>query len=374
MKKIVIAPDKFKGSLSAIQFCEVVGAAIKEVCPDIKIVNCPLADGGDGTVDVLHHYIGGQHVTVEVNDPLFRLIKASYLYSDHTRTAYIEMSAASGIRLLSSDELNLLHTSTFGSGELVKDAIGRGAKHILLGIGGSATNDAGLGMARALGYRFYDKNDEELKGVGADLVRLVRIDDKDVSHMIREFKFEVACDVDNPLYGPDGAALVYGWQKGGTKEVLESLDYGLKHFSSVIHKTYGLEFQTIKGAGAAGGMGAGTLAFLNARLLPGINLVMEIAEFRSKIKDADWIITGEGRLDEQTLSGKVINGVMSAHTTQKLAIFCGSNKLKPPIKELDYLGELSRLASSAEESIAKAPQLLAKLAKQFARTYLCELY
>ncbi len=372
MKKIVIAPDKFKGSLSAIQFCEVVGAAIKEVCPDIKIVNCPLADGGDGTVDVLHHYIGGQHVTVEVNDPLFRLIKASYLYSDHTRTAYIEMSAASGIRLLSSDELNLLHTSTFGSGELVKDAIGRGAKHILLGIGGSATNDAGLGMARALGYRFYDKNDEELKGVGADLVRLVRIDDKDVSHMIREFKFEVACDVDNPLYGPDGAALVYGWQKGGTKEVLESLDYGLKHFSSVIHKTYGLEFQTIKGAGAAGGMGAGTLAFLNARLLPGINLVMEIAEFRSKIKDADWIITGEGRLDEQTLSGKVINGVMSAHTTQKLAIFCGSNKLKPPIKELDYLGELSRLASSAEESIAKAPQLLAKLAKQFARTYLCE--
>ncbi len=370
MKKLVLAPDKFKGSITAVEFCELVESAIKRISPITSIVKCPLADGGDGTLDVLKSHLGGQQITVEVNDPLFRPVKADYLFSEQSKTAYIEMSSASGIRLLKENEANPLRTTTYGTGELIVDALQRGAQRILLGIGGSATNDAGLGMARALGYRFYDVNNVELKGVGADLIRLHRIEESSVVEQIKEVVFEVACDVGNPLYGHQGAAFIYAEQKGATTETLHKLDRGLRHFGSLMHRIRGVNPQDIKGAGAAGGLGAGAVVFLNARLLPGIELVMKVADFVSKIQDADWVITGEGRLDEQTLSGKVIQGVLNVKTTQKVAVFCGSITLQKAVKEIDYLAELSTLAATPEESVVQASDLLMQVAEQFARKIL----
>lgn len=370
MKKIVIAPDKFKGSLSAIEFCELVEKALKRICPKLIIEKCPLADGGDGTVDVLRYHIGGQDVIKEVSDPLFRPTRASYLLSPQLETAFIEMSAASGIRLLKEDELNPLKTTTYGTGELILDAVHRGVKHILLGIGGSATNDAGIGMARALGYRFFDEHHNELKGVGKDLTSLAHIDASVVPDLFKNIKFEVACDVNNPLYGPDGAAFVYGPQKGATNAMIQELDNGLMNFNRLMANWMGVDLQSIKGSGAAGGLGAGCVAFLNASLIRGIDLVMKVADFHSKIQDADWIITGEGQLDEQTLSGKVIKGVMDGRTTQKIAVFCGINTKKIPVIGFDYIQELSAFTSSKEESITKAPQLLSQIAERFARKYL----
>ncbi|MCG8581798.1 MAG: glycerate kinase, partial [Bacteroidales bacterium] len=262
MTKIIIAPDKFKGSLSGLEFCNIVEHSILKHCNDVEIIKCPLADGGDGTVDVLNFHLNGHWEEIELHNPLFRLINASYLLSNHKHTAFIEMSAASGIRLLKQKELNPLNTSTYGTGQLIKDAIDKGARHIILGIGGSATNDGGLGMARALGYQFLDASSNALKGIGADLPLLHKIDDQNVYPQLKDVKFEIACDVDNPLYGPDGAACIYAPQKGADKKTVAQLDSGLQNYHRILCKQLNLDLQATKGAGAAGGLGAGCIAFL----------------------------------------------------------------------------------------------------------------
>ncbi|MBS2210732.1 glycerate kinase [Carboxylicivirga mesophila] len=371
MKKIVIAPDKFKGSLSAMEFCAIVEQTITGICPDVIIEKCPLADGGDGTIDVLQYYIGGDRVELQVNDPLFRPVNANYLLSSDSKKAYIEMSSASGIRLLSHDELNPMHTSTYGTGELIKDAIERGVKHIILGIGGSSTNDAGMGMARALGYRLFDDEEQELAGSGADLLKLRHIDLERVLPNLRDVCFEVACDVDNPLFGSDGAAFVYGKQKGASDSMIQQLDDGLRNFNAVINRLNHISLQNVPGAGAAGGLGGGCIAFLNARLSPGIRLVMKEANFLAKIQNADWIITGEGSLDEQTLAGKVVKGICDAQVAQKLAVFCGSNKLQDATNYFDYVGELMQISPNQEEAIANAEHYLKKVTEEFVSKHLC---
>lgn len=373
MTKIILAPDKFKGSLTGMEFCEAIVKGIVKHRSDIEIVKLPLADGGDGTIEVLNYYLDGKMISIEVHDPLNRIISASYLYSESTKTAYIEMAEASGMRLLTEDEANPMLTSTYGTGELIIDALDKGVEHIILGIGGSATNDAGLGMARALGYSFKGTDEENLRGVGADLIWLTFIDDSNVHSRLKDVSFEVACDVDNPLYGERGAAYIYSPQKGASPEMVLELDAGLQNFSEIVKSQYDIDLQEISGAGAAGGLGAGSMLFLKAVLSSGIDLIKKEANFDAQIKDADWILTGEGKLDEQTFSGKVIRGVLDSIEKQKLALFCAVVDLTEDEKQsikTDYIAETSVYAKSVDDSIQNAGKYLEMAGEEFAKNKL----
>ncbi|RTE53689.1 glycerate kinase [Arenibacter aquaticus] len=354
--KFVIAPDKFKGSLSGFEFCEAVEEGLRMVSKDVEIVKKPLADGGDGTIDVVKHYINGEKVFFEVNDPFFRKVMASYLYAPKNKIAYIEMAEASGLKLLKEAERNCMETSTFGTGELIADAIGRGAEEIILGIGGSATNDGGMGMAKALGYRFLDDNGEELKPIGKNLSAVKHIDATKANAKLSTVTFKVACDVTNPFYGPQGAAKIYAEQKGASQEEIDKLDKGLMNFAQLILHKYGIDLQSTPGSGAAGGIGGGAIAFLDAELTSGINLIMELANFDEAIKGANWIITGEGQLDEQTLSGKTMDGVISAAQkyTIPVAAFCGSVNLSVQLQKefgLAYVISILRGVSNLQQAM-----------------------
>ncbi|TYP99089.1 glycerate kinase [Tenacibaculum adriaticum] len=354
--RFVIAPDKFKDSLTGFQFCNAVEEGIQMVLPDADIIKLPLADGGDGTIDVVNYYLKGDKVFTKVNNPIFKKIKASYLYSKRLETAFIEMAEASGIKLLNITDRNCLYTTTLGTGELILDAINKGAKHIILGIGGSATNDCGIGMASALGYSFLDEKGKELKPIGENLSKIKRIDDSNVIPKLKEVSFKIACDVTNPLYGENGAAYVYASQKGASKDEIVVLDKGLRSFSKIIDNHFNIESQSIKGGGAAGGLGIGSLIFFNGQLTSGIELIKEIANFDQNIKNTDWIITGEGQIDAQTLSGKTIQGVIQSAKKQNIpvAAFCGSVDLTINTQKtlgLDYVCSVLKKISSLEEAL-----------------------
>ena len=336
--KFVLAPDKYKGSLSGEEFCNAVESGLLKVFPEARVLKKPLADGGDGTLEVVKHYLNAEMVSTTVQDPLFREIESGYLFSNEKKTAFIEMSEASGYKLLSKSELNCMNTTSLGTGELIKDALNRDAERIVLGIGGSATNDGGVGMAAALGFQFLDSDGNEIKPIGRNLDTISCVDSTNVHPKLREVDFKVACDVKNPLYGEQGAAYVYGPQKGASKEEIALLDQGLQNLAEVILKEYKTDVQNIPGAGAAGGMGAGAIVFLNASLISGIELIKEMAQFDEVIQDADWIITGEGQLDGQTLSGKTIDGVIqsSQKNDVPVAAICGS--VSVGIQDLETLG------------------------------------
>ncbi|MFA9392094.1 MAG: glycerate kinase [Prolixibacteraceae bacterium] len=371
--KIIIAPDKFKGSLSGIDFCNIVERVLKAVVPDVNIKKLPLADGGDGTLDVLHYYLGGMLMVCTVQNPLNIPIEATYLFSENKKMAFIEMAQASGIKLLSHEQLNPLKTSTYGTGQLILDAIKRGAKQIILGIGGSSSNDAGMGMARALGYQFYDDKNQELAGKGEDLQKLHRIDRSNVLSQLKDISFEVACDVDNPLFGTNGAAFIYAQQKGADAKMVQELDKGLQNFNRLIKTQFGTDLQQIKGAGAAGGLGAGSICFLNAKLKPGIGLIKEIANFDLNIQDADWIITGEGKFDEQTFSGKVIKGIIESIKNQQLAVLCGISELSDhQLKKhnIHYIDQMINYASDIHDSINNSGKYLEAATLKFAKSEL----
>ncbi len=370
--KFIIAPDKFKGSLTGFEFCDAVEEGLKKVFNDAEILKMPLADGGDGTIDVVKHYIQGEKVTITVNDPLFRPINASYLYADETHIAYIEMAEASGLKLLEDADRNCMHTSTFGTGELIADALERGAKEIILGIGGSATNDGGMGMANALGYRFLGDFSKELEPIGSSLNRVKSIDASQVHPLLANAKFKIACDVSNPFYGENGAAKIYGAQKGASAEEIEILDKGLKSFAKVALDTYDTNLQKIKGSGAAGGIGGGAILFLRGELTSGIDLVKELAHFDDVIADADWIITGEGQLDEQTLSGKTINGVVNSAQKNNIpvAALCGSVSISIEQQEkfgLAYVNSIVRGISTLPQAMASSYSNLVNASYNFAK-------
>lgn len=373
--KFVLAPDKFKGSLTGLQFCEIVNESLLKSHPDADVVSLPLADGGDGTIDILDYHLNGQRIKTIVNDPLFRPIEASYLYMDSIKTAFIEMAAASGLALLKPEEQNCFYTTSLGTGELIKDAIEKGAKTIILGIGGSATNDCGMGMANALGYQFLDGNGIELSPVGKNLLKVHAIKTDQVTVVLKDIDFKVACDVTNPLFGKQGAAFVYGPQKGATKEEIMLLDKGLQHISNIFKKQLERDIEQVSGAGAAGGMGAGTMVFLNAELNSGIDLVKEVIEFDTKIKGADWVITGEGKLDEQTLSGKTIQGVLKSANKYKIpvAALCGSASLsKKEIKNMgiSYADAIMNEAKNLEDALENSETYLSKMVMKFAKSLL----
>ncbi|MBU3026169.1 MULTISPECIES: glycerate kinase [Zobellia] len=370
--KIVIAPDKFKDSLTGFEFCDAVAEGLQHVFDDVEIVKMPLADGGDGTIDVVRHYIHGEKISITVNDPLFRPISASYLYASENRIAYIEMAEASGLKLLADADRNCMNTTTFGTGELIADALERGAQEIILGIGGSATNDGGMGMANALGYRFKDSFSKELNPVGSNLNKVKSIDASKVHPLLANAKFKIACDVSNPFYGVNGAAKIYAAQKGASEEEIALLDNGLKSFAKVVFDTYNISLQKIQGSGAAGGIGGGAIVFLRGELTSGIDLVKGLARFDEVIANADWVITGEGQLDEQTLSGKTIDGVITSakKANVPVAALCGSVSISIEQQEgfgLAYVNSIVRGVSTLPEAMASSYTNLVNASYNFAK-------
>lgn len=308
--RIVICPDSFKGSLSAAEAARSIASGALSAAPDAEIDIVPLADGGEGTVEAMVGATGGELVEIEVTGPLGRPVSAFYGIIGASDVAVIEMAAAAGLVQVSDEERNPLITTTRGVGELILAAYNRGCRKFVIGIGGSATNDGGAGAMTALGIRFLDSNGRELSPGGASLVDLDRIDTTGMLIDPSQIEIRVACDVTNPLVGPTGASAVYGPQKGATPDMVESLDRALARYADVIQRDLGISVAEAPGAGAAGGLGAGLLAFLGARLESGIDIVLDITRFDERLKQADLVITGEGRVDQQTAYGKTISGVL----------------------------------------------------------------
>lgn len=329
MRKTVVASDSFKGCLSSAQVADAVEKGMHELYPDCEVVKLAVADGGEGTMEALTATLGGSIVEVQVQDPLGRLIPAEYAIVDGT-TAVIEMSRASGLTLLKEEERNPMLTSTYGTGQMVADALAKGCRTFIICLGGSATNDAGTGMLEALGYRFLDGEGNRLKGRGESLGRIKHIDASNVVAGLKDSCFIVACDVDSPFCGPKGAAYVYGPQKGATPEMVRELDEGMLAFSRLIYKETGTDVMTIEGAGAAGGLGGALKAFLDADLKKGADMVLDAIGFDQTIEDADLVITGEGKIDGQTLNGKLPSAVarrVSARNIPVIAI-CGRTEVE----------------------------------------------
>ncbi|MED3978947.1 glycerate kinase [Priestia megaterium] len=316
--KIVIAPDSFKESLTALNVCEAVEKGIRTHFPDAEISKVPMADGGEGTVQSLVDATGGQIIQTKVTGPLGKEVEAFYGILGDGKTAVIEMAAASGLHHVPMDERNPLITTTRGTGELILKALGHKVKHIIIGIGGSATNDGGAGMSKALGAKLLDANGAEIKEGGGSLDQLASIDLTNLDSRLAEVKVEVACDVDNPLTGETGASAVFGPQKGATPDMAKRLDRNLAHYAAIVGKEMGIHIQSVPGAGAAGGLGGGLLAFLSAELKPGVDIVIKATQLESYIKNADLVITGEGRIDGQTIYGKTPIGV--AKTAKKHSV------------------------------------------------------
>jgi len=308
---ILIAPDSFKGSATAQEVAKAMKKGIIASSLKANIDIIPMGDGGEGTAKSLIDALGGDYYEVVVKDPLGRPIIGEYGIINNNNTAVIELSSASGLDKLSNKELNPYLTSTYGTGQLIIDALNKGVRKFIICLGGSATNDAGMGLLKALGFKFFDKNKKELDHGGRELLKLDSINDTHVHSAIYDSAFQVACDVNNPLIGNNGASAVFGPQKGANKEMVKVLDNGLKRFGEVVQNFKGVNINEIAGSGAAGGTAGGLLAFLNAELKSGIKIVMESVNLEKtlKNKNIDLLLTGEGQIDGQTASGKVVFGV-----------------------------------------------------------------
>lgn len=307
--KIVIAPDSYKESLSALEVATAIERGFREIFPEAVYVKLPVADGGEGTVEAMIAATRGRIVHVPVTGPLGERVEGFYGLSGDEQSAFIEMAAASGLELVVPSQRNPLKTTSWGTGELIRHALDAGVKHIIIGIGGSATNDGGAGMMQALGARLLDDNRQALPPGGAALAQLAYIDLSGVDPRLQQVSITAACDVDNPLCGANGASAVFGPQKGATPEMVTQLDAALCHYGTLLEQATGREVINAPGAGAAGGMGAALLGMLNARLRPGIEIVIETLQLEEALRDADLVITGEGRLDSQSIHGKTPIGV-----------------------------------------------------------------
>jgi glycerate 2-kinase len=307
--KIVIAPDSFKESMTAAEVCSAVEAGFRKVLGDAEFVHVPVGDGGEGTVQSVVDATNGRIVEITATGPLGEKVDAFYGLTGDGKTAVIEMAAASGLHLVPREQRNPLVTTTRGTGELILDALDKKVERIVLGLGGSATNDGGAGMVSALGVKLLDVNGEELRPGGEALVELLTIDTSEMDPRLKSTKVDVACDVTNPLTGPLGASAVFGPQKGATPEMVGVLDASLKRYAEVIERNLGLQVDELPGAGAAGGLGAGVVAFLDGNLQSGIDLVLDVIRFEEAVRDADLVITGEGRIDSQTVHGKAPVGL-----------------------------------------------------------------
>ena len=309
--KIILAPDSFKGSLTSLEVAEAMEAGIKRALPDADCIRIPMADGGEGTVQSLLDAVGGELISCSVKGPAGQKVAAAYGMLADGRTAVIEMAAASGLALVRGSSKNPLKTTSYGTGELIRDALDRGARKIILGIGGSATNDGGTGMAQALGVVFRDGEGRVIRetGAGGMLHKIESVDLSCVHSRLQQAHIQVACDVENPLTGENGASHVFAPQKGADDEMVKSLDANLKHLAGVIERELGVDVDPIPGAGAAGGMGAGLLVFAGAELKRGIEVISKATSIETHLRSADLVLTGEGRVDFQTAFGKTPAGI-----------------------------------------------------------------
>ena len=368
---ILLAPDKFKGSISAEGVCQALAKGLKKDNPSLNIITKPLADGGDGSLAVLDYYFDLETVTLTVQDPLGRPIRARYKKTG--TTAYIEMAAASGLVLLTPEERNCMYTTTFGTGELMRDAIEKGIQEIFLFIGGSATNDGGMGMANALGYQFFNAKGNLLKPIGKSLIAIDKIDNSQVSFDWDNIKIKVICDVNNPFYGKNGAAHIYAKQKGANPSEIIQLDKGLKNLATRLVTEGFPDIAKIAGAGAAGGIGGGAMAFLNAQLKSGIQTFLEITDLASILSNCDLIITGEGKLDGQTAQGKVISGIceLARKYDKKVIAVCGMADFPIPSSlNLTEIFTVKSRSTSLEDAMNNTAIKLTEIGQEISAKYL----
>jgi glycerate kinase len=369
--KILIVPDKFKESLSALKVADSIEKGILKVFPKVGIEKVPMADGGEGTVESLVNATGGKIIKTNVKDPLFRDIESFYGILGDGETAVIEMAAASGLYLLKDYERNPMITTTYGTGQLIKDALDKGCRNFIIAVGGSATNDGGAGMATALGVKFYDKDGREIGLGGGALSKIYSIDTSNLDYRLKECRFIVACDVANPLIGENGASRVYGPQKGATKEMVKVLDKNLEHYGKLLEKYFNKRIIDVPGSGAAGGLGAGLMAFLNAQLKSGIEIIIEALKLEEKIKEADIVISGEGKVDFQTAFGKTISGIakLCKKHNKPLIVIAGTVEDIEKLYEIGVSSVFSIMEKpmSLEDAIKNAPTLLEKSAERIFR-------
>ncbi|TYP56169.1 glycerate kinase [Thermosediminibacter litoriperuensis] len=375
--KVVIAPDSFKGSLTSLQAANAMERGVMKAASstnaDVEAYKIPMADGGEGTVEAVICAAGGRIVKTRVLDPLGRMID-SFFGVLPDGTAVLEMAAASGLNLLKPGERNPMVTTTYGTGQLIKAAMDYGCRKLIIGIGGSATNDGGVGMAQALGIKFLDAEGKEIGFGGGELSRIERIDISGLDPRVKEADIVVACDVKNVLCGPGGASAVYGPQKGATPEMVKILDENLRHLAEVIKKDLGKDIAEVPGSGAAGGLGAALIAFLNSQLRPGIEIIMDITHFSDRVSKADLIITGEGCTDYQTLFGKVPFGIGQVAKRFNKPVICISGSLGENYEQLYDAGitalfSITNKPMTLEEAMERGEELLEKAAENVFRVY-----
>ena len=372
MAKFVIAPDSFKGTMSAVKVCEIIGTAVRNCFPDSQVLSLPLADGGEGTVDCLCLAIGAKPVEIETIGALGQPVKARYATMGDT--AIVEMASVAGLHL-AGEHPDPGIASTRGVGVLIKHAIESGCHNILLGLGGSCTNDVGVGMASALGVRFFDRTGNEFVPTGYTLEHVKRIDSSQADALLKHCKVKALCDVSNPLYGKNGAAFVYAPQKGADDTQVQELDRNMHAFAQVLKEHYGTETAEMPGAGAAGGMGAGTLCFLHGELQSGIGTLLKLVGFEEKIKDANLIITGEGRLDEQSAFGKTIAGISAMAQKHRIPVIVLAGCLGEGAEKayehgigaifgtVKFPGSSDEILKNAESNLASAADSVMRLIK-----------
>ena len=369
---VVLAIDSFKGCASSQELSSWIEEGIKEVYKEANVTSCYIADGGEGMLSAIMQNIQGKILTCKVHDPLMNPISAQYGILDDGVTAIIEMAQAGGLPLVPKEKRNPLLTTTFGVGEMVKDAIVKGCRKFIVGIGGSATNDAALGMLQALGYRFLDVSGNELGLGGAILEDVHSVDESHVLPELKTCEFTVACDVDNVMYGPRGSAHIYAGQKGADAAMIERLDAGMNHFAEVLKSTLGKDVAMNAGSGAAGGMGGGMQAFLDATLRSGIEIILDQIGFDAHLKGATLVITGEGRIDKQSLMGKVLSGVSKRAQKAGVPLIALGGGIADELEEhegVDALFSIMRYPMSLEEAMEKnrAEKLVKQSVKEIFR-------
>jgi len=375
--RILVAPQEFKGTLSAREAAEAIALGLRRSLPDAELDLLPLADGGPGTVEALVEATAGRYVETEVHDPLGRPVRARWgalgdgrtapsSASGGLRTSVIEMAAASGLVLLRPEERDPQRASTSGTGELLRAALDAGYRRVIAGVGGSATNDGGAGLAQALGARLLDEHSSDLPPGGAALARLDRIDVAGLDGRLQETEVIVAADVTNPLCGPDGASLVYGPQKGASEAIARELDAALAHYAEVVRRDLGVDVAGIPGAGAAGGLAAGLIAFCGAELRPGFDVVAEAVGLAERLRRADLVVTGEGRLDRQTAFGKTTAGVarLAREAGKPIVAVVGSVADADAARPFDAVFALTPGLATPEEAIERAAELVAAAGEQ----------
>ena len=369
--KLLFASDSFKGTLSSEQIIRLLTESANRVFPGCETKGVPIADGGEGTVDAVIAVTGGEMRKVPVHGPLMEETEATYGVF-HGDSAIIEMAAASGLPMVPAEKRNPLNTTTFGTGELIRDALDNGYRKLSIAIGGSATNDGGMGAMRALGIRFLDAAGNELEGVGADLEKVADIDVSGLHPAIAEAEITVMCDVTNPLTGPDGATYTFGKQKGGTPEILDRLEAGMKNYASVMREKLGMDVEMNAGAGAAGGLGAALCGYLHANLKSGIDTVLDLIDFDGLLEGVDMVVTGEGRIDWQSAFGKVPSGVglrCKAKNIPAVAIVGGMGNGAEKIYEFGVESIIPTIngAMAIEEALDRAEELYANAADRLFR-------